>query len=266
MKQSELYDAIAESLGVSVPVLAGVAENKTPPPAAAPLRILLAEDSLANQKLAIGLLSKWGHQVTLATNGCEAVATATSGVRFDLVLMDVQMPEMDGFEATQKIRQFEHSAGRPRVPIVAMTAHAMKGDRERCFEAGMDAYISKPVRAAELSRTISQFVPGERPSPLPAEQPDAAAAGTSDPRSTADIDWSVALENVGGDRDLLRVGRRRRARRMADVFGPASRRHPTARSGHDPSAGPHVQERLPHAGRRGRLRFGRPPGIGRHRR
>jgi two-component system sensor histidine kinase/response regulator len=205
VKQSELYDSIAEALGVSVPILSGVTENKTILAAAAPLRVLLAEDSLANQKLAIGLLTKWGHNVTLATNGREAVATATAGGQFDVVLMDVQMPEMDGFEATQKIRQFEQSAGQPRVPIVAMTAHAMKGDRERCFEAGMDAYISKPVRAAELSRTISQFLPGERPLAVPAEQPNAAAvAGPANARSPADIDWSVALENVGGDRDLLR--------------------------------------------------------------
>jgi PAS domain S-box-containing protein len=204
VKQSELYDSIAEALGVSVPILGGVTENKTILPAAAPLRILLAEDSLANQKLAIGLLTKWGHKVTLTTNGREAVATATAGGHFDVVLMDVQMPEMDGFEATQKIRQFEQSAVRPRVPIVAMTAHAMKGDRERCIEAGMDAYISKPVRAAELSRTIAQLIPGERPSAVPDQQPDAAAAAPANARSPADIDWSVALENVGGDRDLLR--------------------------------------------------------------
>jgi two-component system, sensor histidine kinase and response regulator len=205
VKQSELYDSIAEALGVSVPILEGVTENKTIRPAAASLQILLAEDSLANQKLAIGLLTKWGHKVTLATNGREAVATATAGGHFDVVLMDVQMPEMDGFEATQKIRQFEQSAGRPHVPIVAMTAHAMKGDRERCIEAGMDAYISKPVRAAELSRTISQLIPGERPSAVPDQQPSAAAAaGPADAPSPADIDWSVALENVGGDRDLLR--------------------------------------------------------------
>ncbi|HEX4071149.1 MAG TPA: response regulator, partial [Planctomycetaceae bacterium] len=118
VKQSELYDSIAESLGVSVPTLGNLSESKSPLAPAAPLRILLAEDSLANQKLAIGLLSKWGHQVTLATNGREVVATATSQDHFDLVFMDVQMPEMDGFEATRHIREFEAANGRPRMPIV----------------------------------------------------------------------------------------------------------------------------------------------------
>jgi CheY-like chemotaxis protein len=85
-----------------------------------------------------------------------------------------------------------------------MTAHAMKGDRDRCFEAGMDAYISKPVRTAELSRTIAQFVPGQRPSTAPAEQPSAAIDPVAAPRSTVDIDWSAALEHCGGDNELLR--------------------------------------------------------------
>jgi two-component system, sensor histidine kinase and response regulator len=208
VKQSELYDAIAESLGVSIPAASldsgAVTQDKIPATTAKPLQILLAEDSLANQKLAIGLLTKWGHKVTLATNGREAFATATSSELFDLVLMDVQMPEMDGFEATRQIREFERSAGRPRLPIVAMTAHAMKGDRDRCFEAGMDAYISKPVRTAELSRTIAQFVPGQRPSTAPVEQPIAALDPIAAPRSTVDIDWSAALEHCGGDNELLR--------------------------------------------------------------
>ena len=204
VKQSELYDSIAESLGVSAPALAGVAETKSPPPTIAPLRILLAEDSLPNQKLAIGLLSKWGHRLAVATNGSEAVAMATSGEKFHLVLMDVQMPEMDGFEATQRIREFEQSTGRPRLPIIAMTAHAMKGDRERCLEAGMDAYISKPVRMAELSRTISQFAPSGRPSPPPDVEPGAPIPESPPTRPLAEIDWSAALENVGGDRELLR--------------------------------------------------------------
>jgi two-component system, sensor histidine kinase and response regulator len=214
VKQSELYDSIAETLGVSVPALGGLAESKSPAPLAAPLRILLVEDSLANQKLAMGLLSKWGHKVTLAINGREAVATATSSEPFDLVLMDVQMPEMDGFEATSRIRQFEQSAARPRLPIVAMTAHAMKGDRERCFEAGMDGYISKPVRAAELARIIAQFAPGKRPTPVASERPATRAEEAVEPlrddftggsRPSADMDWSVALKNVGGDHDLLRA-------------------------------------------------------------
>jgi PAS domain S-box-containing protein len=116
------------------------------------LKILLAEDSPVNQKLAIWLLEKEGHSVTIANDGREAIA-ALDAQQFDLVLMDVQMPEMDGFEATATIRARERSQG-THIPIIAMTAHAMKGDRERCLAAGMDDYIPKPVRAHELFRTI----------------------------------------------------------------------------------------------------------------
>jgi two-component system, sensor histidine kinase and response regulator len=205
VKQSELYDRMTEVLGVSIPAMRGETGDKTPEPVARPLRILLVEDSLANQKLAIGLLSKWGHQVTLAINGREALAKVTSGERFDLVLMDVQMPEMDGYEATQKIRESEQTTGQPRLPIVAMTAHAMQKDREHCFEAGMDGYISKPIRAAELSQTILQFTRGEPAEATRAADAEAPLEDTPAPRTSADVDWSVALQNVGGDRDLLRL-------------------------------------------------------------
>jgi CheY-like chemotaxis protein len=119
-----------------------------------PLRILLAEDSSTNQRLAVGLLSKLGHTTTVANNGQEAV-TALEREPFDLVLMDVQMPEMDGYQATAVIRTRE--AGKHKhTPIVAMTAHAMKGDREECLAAGMDGYISKPIRMAELEAVIGE--------------------------------------------------------------------------------------------------------------
>ncbi len=114
----------------------------------------LAEDSLVNQKLAVGLLQSHGHTVVVANNGVEAVA-AHEAQPFDLVLMDVQMPEMDGLEATAVIRQREKAAGR-HTPIVAMTAHAMKGDRQRCLESGMDGYIAKPIRSADLLATIDE--------------------------------------------------------------------------------------------------------------
>jgi two-component system, sensor histidine kinase and response regulator len=117
---------------------------------------LLAEDSSTNQRLAVGILSKWGHQVTVANNGREAVA-AVGKESFDLVLMDVQMPEMDGYQATAVIR--EREAGKNiRIPIVAMTAHAMKGDREECLAAGMDGYVAKPIRRAELEQVIDEVV------------------------------------------------------------------------------------------------------------
>ena len=171
VKQSELYDSIAESLGVTVPTLGSLCRTSPRSRPSRRLRILLAEDSLANQKLAIGLLSKWGHQVTLATNGREAVATATSPDRFDLIFMDVQMPEMDGFEATHRIRESEAANGRPRMPIVAMTAHAMKGDRERCFEAGMDGYISKPIRPPSCRESWPSSPPESARPPLQQNPP-----------------------------------------------------------------------------------------------
>lgn len=119
-----------------------------------PLRVLVAEDSPANQKLAVGLLRKRGHEVVLANNGKEAVEAYQAG-DFDLVLMDVQMPEMDGFEATESIRKQKEDE--PHTPIIAMTAHAMQGDRERCLGAGMDGYIAKPIRAQALYQTIDRF-------------------------------------------------------------------------------------------------------------
>jgi two-component system sensor histidine kinase/response regulator len=206
VKQSELFDAIAESLGVSAPAASAQAGDVSKTAVAGqPLRILLAEDSLANQKLAIGLLTKWGHSVTLATNGREAVTRATSNDRFDLVLMDVQMPEMDGFEATRSIREYEDATLRTHLPIVAMTAHAMKGDRDRCLAAGMDGYISKPVRASELSRTISQIVSGNGTTPSAEERVERTLEAPAATRASVEIDWAAAMEHVGGDRELLQA-------------------------------------------------------------
>jgi len=158
IKQSELFDAVVAALGVNA-----VDEQAPPSPAAAqpferlpPLRVLLAEDSVVNQKLAVALLEKYGHRVTVAADGCEAL-TALESQPFDLVLMDVQMPELDGYDATAAIRIREQETGR-HVPIVAITAHAMKGDRERCLEAGMDAYVTKPIRAKQLFDAIAAAI------------------------------------------------------------------------------------------------------------
>jgi CheY-like chemotaxis protein len=120
------------------------------------LNILLAEDNLINQKLAVSLIQKMGHKVSIAQNGrlaLEAIERET----FDIILMDVQMPEMDGLEATQAIRTRESLIGRPRIPIIAMTAYAMAGDRDRCLEAGMDGYVSKPISAQKLFETIENI-------------------------------------------------------------------------------------------------------------
>ena len=118
-------------------------------------RILLAEDGLVNQKVATALLTRRGHSVVIANNGLEALHHLQEQT-FDLVLMDVQMPEMDGLEATQAIRSLEQQTG-GHVPIIAMTAHAMKGDQERCLAAGMDGYLSKPIESDKLYAIVEGF-------------------------------------------------------------------------------------------------------------
>jgi CheY-like chemotaxis protein len=118
------------------------------------LRILLAEDNAVNEKMAVHFLAKLGHQVVVARDGRQAVESFARE-RFDLVLMDVQMPEMDGLEAARVIRERELASG-THTPILALTARALKEDRERCLSAGMDGYLSKPVRVAELEEAIRQ--------------------------------------------------------------------------------------------------------------
>jgi two-component system sensor histidine kinase/response regulator len=113
------------------------------------LSVLLAEDNLVNQRLAARLLEKMGHSVVLVKNGREAVDVCAAQ-DFDVILMDVQMPEMDGFQATAEIRQREQRLSLSRMPIVALTAHVMTGDRDKCLEAGMDHYLSKPIGTQEL--------------------------------------------------------------------------------------------------------------------
>ena len=122
------------------------------------LRILLAEDNAVNQKFAIRTIEKAGHSVVVANNGREAI-DAWEQDRFDVVLMDVQMPEMDGLEATSRIRELEQERGvAPRTPIIAMTANAMKGDKERCLQSGMDGYVSKPVKRQTLFAEIERVL------------------------------------------------------------------------------------------------------------
>jgi CheY-like chemotaxis protein len=121
------------------------------------LRILVAEDNVINQLVAVRLLEKQGHTVALAVNGKEALALLAAG-QFDAVFMDVQMPEMDGLEATAAIRAGERGTGR-HLPIIALTAHALPADRERCLASGMDAYLAKPVRGSDLADALALVVP-----------------------------------------------------------------------------------------------------------
>lgn len=174
-RPSELHQALLKALGTpsasSPPSPAAGKPSPVPaaaPQAVAPLRVLLAEDNTVNQILAKRVLEKRGHKVTVAANGLEAV-TATEGQAFDVVLMDVQMPEMDGFEATAVIREKE-KATHTHLPIVAMTAHAMQGDRERCLAAGMDAYVSKPIQVDLLFQTIAPLVRSVEIDARPAEE------------------------------------------------------------------------------------------------
>ncbi|NLY02392.1 MAG: response regulator [Rhodopirellula sp.] len=192
VKQSELFDAIGMSLGVNVlEDTEGWASPREEKHVLPPLRILVAEDSIVNQKLAVGLLEKYGHRVRVAANGQEAL-DALASETFDAVLMDVEMPEMDGLEATAAIRK-EEGKGTGHVPIIAMTAHAMQGDRQRCLDAGMDDYVSKPIRAEQLLRTLEAVLTNLGRLDAP----------TNVPRRSSPLSRDGALEAVGGDESLL---------------------------------------------------------------
>jgi CheY-like chemotaxis protein/HPt (histidine-containing phosphotransfer) domain-containing protein len=162
-------------------------------PDARPLRILVAEDNAVNQRLTARLLEKRGHEVVLAGSGQEALA-ALEREPVDVILMDVRMPRMDGLEATAAIRTRERSTG-AHVPIVALTADAMRGDRERCLAAGMDAYVTKPIRGSELMAAIRKLVPAAREASGRRALP--AAAGDA-------FDRAALLDRVDGDEQLLR--------------------------------------------------------------
>jgi signal transduction histidine kinase/DNA-binding response OmpR family regulator len=187
--QRELLAAIGRALAreqsprLSLPV--AMLPSDLPPRR---LHVLLAEDNKVNQRLATSLLARRGHRVTIATNGKEAL-DAIERESFDAVLMDVQMPEMGGFEATAVIRRREAATG-THLPIIAMTAHAMKGDRERCLDAGMDEYITKPLDSRRLCAVVESTVAGETAS-LPA------------PEETAPDTYGAVLARVGGDAQLL---------------------------------------------------------------
>jgi CheY-like chemotaxis protein len=195
VKQSELFDTMVALLDAACP-LESAAEIISAQAAsrAESLRILLAEDSLVNQKLAVGLLERQGHRVMVASDGHQALA-ALHRESFDVVLMDVQMPNMDGLEATAAIRATEAAKGQ-HVPIIAMTAHALVGDRERCLAAGMDGYLAKPIRPKELFDALDALQAARHPKP---------ESDSQEPSASRDhpIDWLAALRSVQGDRDLL---------------------------------------------------------------
>jgi signal transduction histidine kinase/DNA-binding response OmpR family regulator len=198
VKQSELFDTLATILSPAEaePEAGALVTRHSLRERGRPFHILLAEDNPVNQKLALKLLRNRGHTVETVTSGLQAVAAVRNG-RFDAVLMDVQMPELDGLEATRHIREWESSpsgvrtALPPHTPIVAMTAHAMKGDRDRCLQAGMDDYVAKPIDADDLFAALSRAVLGAGP---PCPHPRASAAGLS---------RAALLDRVDGQEALL---------------------------------------------------------------
>ena len=252
IKESELLEALLDALprsmrpaaaagrdGEAAATGAGGATAAGPGSESRRYRVLVAEDNPVNQKIIVALLERRGHHVTLAADGRAAVEAWERG-QFDLVLMDVQMPEMSGFEATAAIRQGEQQRGaRRRMPIAAMTAYATKGDRERCLAAGMDGYVTKPIRVQELFQTIADLMAASppldeapvpaattplpaAPAPAPAAPPSPAAAARAArraiamtresavyPRATGipgeDTVWDEvdALDRSGGDQALM---------------------------------------------------------------
>jgi len=192
VKQSDLLDTIVDVM--SKPARA-VTKIRTSPATHAPgrpirrpgrrLEILLAEDNVINQKLATRILRNQGHRVVVVGDGAKTI-TALENKSFDLVLMDIQLPGMSGLEATAVIRKREKESG-GHVPIIATTADAMQGDREKCLEAGMDAYISKPIQATELFKTIATLLPESEP------------AGKDLSALSDVLNESALLSQVGGD-------------------------------------------------------------------
>jgi CheY-like chemotaxis protein/HPt (histidine-containing phosphotransfer) domain-containing protein len=201
---SELLDAVlaavSNSSGPSQTLKSNAVEAQAPK---AKRKILLAEDNVVNRKLAVALLEKRGFTVVVTENGREAIE-ALEREPVDLVLMDVQMPVMDGLEAMRTIRASEQSSG-AHLPIIALTAHAMKGDRERCLAAGADDYVSKPIRMGELlaamDRATETRANARETNGVSATSPPAPAL--SDVPAPPSLDLAAALDRVEGDRELL---------------------------------------------------------------
>jgi PAS domain S-box-containing protein len=210
IKQSDLLNAIVNAVNpvasAGRPVPAIDVQQPTP---ARRLNVLLAEDNAINQRLVVTLLTHAGHRVRAVNNGREAVERAFDK-DVDVILMDVQMPEVSGIEATAIIRQREAGTGR-HIPIIALTAHAMTGDKERFLAAGMDAYVSKPLRPADLLAAIESFIPAAAPDVAP-EAPRTTVAAPGVPAAPPDaggrglppLDADTVIEAFGGNRQLLR--------------------------------------------------------------
>jgi PAS domain S-box-containing protein len=201
--QDLLGQALVDAKGRAVLRPDAVTDGAMPMAPTRPLHILLAEDNPVNQRLSVLLLEKLGHTVQVADDGREALA-ALEREKFDLVLMDVQMPEMDGLEATAVIRRREQGTGR-HLPVLALTAHAMTGDRERCLSAGMDGYLAKPIQERELWQALHTLFPSAVP--IESKSPAGRANGTAAkeaPRSDRVLDQAALRDRVGGQAEILK--------------------------------------------------------------
>jgi len=198
VKQSELLDAIVTAFAAPDAARRPLAKKaRRPRRTARALRVLVAEDNPTNQTVLFALLDQQGHHVAMVNNGRLAVERVAQEP-FDLILMDVQMPEMSGLEATAAIRAAERHTG-GHIPIVALTARAMTGDREQCLAAGMDAYVPKPVRAGELFAAIDALIGAPA-----SAAPSAAPAASPDQKSVGSVDRSALLAGFGGRADLVK--------------------------------------------------------------
>jgi len=211
LSQRALYQVVAQVIGAGAiapdalaftprkddTIMPGPNPTDASPAPHTSLRLLLAEDNFVNQKLAVTMLQKRGHKVTVANDGVEALALLERE-SFDLVFMDVHMPNMGGFEATAEIRRREKAHGLPRIPIVALTALAMTGDREKCLEAGMDAYLTKPISARDLFSVLTQLLPASAAGAAPI----AAARPLETPQRPA-VDLEQLRVNMDDDEEML---------------------------------------------------------------
>ena len=222
-RQAQLFDALAHAMDAPMLVEARRPALRELAPQQAPrvknMRVLVAEDNPVNQELTLSLLELAGCVVTLSSNGQEAL-DACQREHFDLVLMDCQMPGMDGYEATQAIRRFESAQGKPRVPIVALTANAVDGDREKCIASGMDDYLSKPFTRQQLGEMLSKWSQGAVMAAAPVKEVlRANPAPSPTPRNSESPLDRVALNNI---RALQRPGSPNLLSKLINVYFSSS--------------------------------------------